>query len=151
MAAFCLALLNWVLPTEADKRVAPAIQHATVLEVTIEGIRAPEGLIHLGFYKSAEKWASEKSDFQRHCNKTALTAEKIVYTFSDVAPGHYAIAVVDDENSSGGMDWGILLPKEGFGFSNYEHQGFRRPKYDDFDFELVAGRKTEIKIKLRYL
>ncbi len=124
---------------------------ATTLVVHVVGIRANTGAIRIGFYDSAEKWQSEKSNFQRFGYKESMRNGRLTLTFTDVKPGHYGAAIVDDENDNGHIDWGLMLPKEGFGFSNYEHRGLLRPDYEDFDFDLVAGSSTEVTIKVRYL
>ena len=124
---------------------------AQTLVVQIEGLHNTTGAIHLGFYDSAAQWATKKSSFQRHRSKQRVRNGQVTYTITDVAPGRYAVAIVDDENDSGGMDWGLLLPKEGFGFSNYESRGISRPDFEDFAFDLVAGQTTTVVVRVRYL
>ena len=125
--------------------------YAQTLKVRIEGIRAPEGTIRLGFYNSEAQWKTEKSNFQRAQGKGQLRNGVLEFTFKDILPGEYAVAIADDENDNGEMDWGWLLPKEGFGFSNYELTGVRRPQYPDFKFNFLPEGVTEIIIKVRYL
>ena len=130
------------------------LQHAVDaqdLTLKIVGLRSEEGLLHIGFYESAESWESEKSNFQRHGDKSTYADGTVILTFSDIPPGHYSAALVDDENYSGGMDWGIFLPKEGFAFSNYEHRGLFRPDFEDFDFELRENQPLTIVMRVRYL
>lgn len=131
--------------------LAKADASAQQLTVHVEGLRNADGSIHVGFYDSEEQWKTEKSNFQRHGSKAAQQNGRISLTFNDVPAGHYALAIVDDENDSGGIDWGILLPKEGFGFSNYYHKGLFRPDFDDFDFDLPAGEHVEVTVRVRYL
>jgi len=124
---------------------------AQTLRVRLEGVRASEGTIRLGFYDSEAQWKTEKSSFQRAGSKESLVDGVIEFTIDDVVPGEYCVAIADDENDNGEMDWGWILPKEGFGFSNYELRGIRRPKYDDFKFDLLPKGETLIVIKVRYL
>ena len=124
---------------------------AQTLQVRVEGIRAPEGTIRLGFYDSEAQWKTEKSSFQRAAPKTNLANGVVEFSISDVKAGEYAVAIADDENDNGEMDWGWILPKEGFGFSNYELKGIRRPQYPDFKFQLLPEGITTIVIKVRYL
>ena len=125
---------------------------AQTLVVHVEGLRNTDGAIHLGFYDSAAQWDTKKSNFQRHRRKGSLVKDgRVTYTITDVAPGRYGVAMVDDENDSGGIDWGLLLPKEGFGFSNYESRGLRRPDFEEFDFELREGETVEVVVRVRYL
>ena len=124
---------------------------AQTLRVQIVGVRAQEGTIRLGFYDSEAQWKSEKSSFQRAASKEDLIDGTLEFLIDDVAPGEYCVAIADDENDNGEMDWGWILPKEGFGFSNYELKGIRRPQYDDFKFHLLPEGVTMIVIKVRYL
>ncbi len=124
---------------------------AQTLRVRVENVRAPEGTIRLGFYDTEAQWKTEKSSFQRAAPKTSFKDGIVEFSITDVAPGEYGVAICDDENDNGGMDWGWLLPEEGFGFSNYEVRGIRRPKFDDFKFDLSPEGETFIVIKVRYL
>ena len=67
-----------------------------------------------------------------------------------VKPGTYGIAILDDENNNQKMDYGLLLPKEGFGFSDYYHTGMSQPDFRKFSFVMGNASKT-VFIKLRYL
>ena len=131
--------------------VAAATLPAQTLVVHVEGVRSGDGSIRCGFYDSAAQWDSKRSNFQRHGSKTRLRGGRVTYTFTDVPAGRWAMAIVDDENDSGEIDWGILLPKEGFGFSNYESRGLSRPDWEDFAFELREGEVTEVRVRVRYL
>ena len=124
---------------------------AQTLVVHVEGVRNGDGSIHCGFYDSPAQWDTKKSNFQRHGTKAGLRGGRVTFTFDDIPAGRWAMAIVDDENDSGGIDWGILLPKEGFGFSDYVSRGLSRPDWEDFDFELREGQVTEVRVRVRYL
>ncbi len=143
-------LLSIVLVTIALTGFGESIS-AQTLRVRIEGVRSEDGTIRLGFYDSEAQWKTEKSSFQRAATKQGLRDGTLEFLIDDVAPGEYCVAIADDENDNGEMDWGWILPKEGFGFSNYELKGIRRPKYEDFKFQLLPEGETLIVIKVRYL
>ena len=42
------------------------------------------------------------------------------------------------------------IPKEGYGFSDFNHSGFKKPMFSDFKFS-VSDSTHIIRIKLRYL
>lgn len=133
---------------------APALATITLaqrLVVHFESVRSAEGPIRLGFYQTPADWQAQKSNFQRHGYKEGLADGHFTLVFDDVPPGRYAVAVVDDENDSGVIDWGWLLPKEGFGFSNHASRGLRKPAFEDFDFEHVVSGETVVVVRLRYL
>lgn len=126
---------------------------AQTLIVRVEGLRSTDGSIRVGFYDSPEQWATKKSSFQRAGAKREhlLGDGTVVLTFTDVPPGHYAVAIADDENDNGEIDWGFLLPKEGFGFSDYYSTRLRRPDFEEFDFVLPEGETVQVVVRVRYL
>jgi uncharacterized protein (DUF2141 family) len=66
--------------------------------------------------------------------------------------GIYGASLLDDENDNGKMDYNLLgIPKEGFGFSNYYHTGFSKPKMQAFQFEVKVGNIPKIEMPIRYL
>jgi uncharacterized protein (DUF2141 family) len=123
---------------------------AQTLTIHIAGIRNAEGNIRLGFYTNAESFDKEEALFIRNVPKTTLSKGQLTIAYSDIKPGTYGIAVLDDENTNQKMDYGLILPKEGFGFSDYYHTGMTKPKFSQFDFVLGKDPKA-VTIVLRYL
>ena len=65
--------------------------------------------------------------------------------------GEYGIAILDDEDINGKMSYNFFgIPKEGYGFSDFNHSGFKKPMFSDFKFS-VSDSTDIIRIKLRYL
>ena len=65
--------------------------------------------------------------------------------------GEYGIAILDDEDINGKMSYNFFgIPKEGYGFSDFNHSGFKKPMFSDFKFS-VSDSTHMILIKLRYL
>jgi uncharacterized protein (DUF2141 family) len=65
--------------------------------------------------------------------------------------GEYGIAILDDEDINGKMSYNFFgIPKEGYGFSDFNHSGFKKPMFSDFKFS-VSDSTQIIRIKLRYL
>ena len=73
----------------------------------------------------------------------------LVYRFTGIKKGIYGLAVLDDENRNTKMDYGWIMPKEGFGFGNYLHRGWNSPHFDDFKFNLKSDK--QVLIVVRYL
>jgi uncharacterized protein (DUF2141 family) len=68
-------------------------------------------------------------------------------TFKDLPRGVYAVNILHDEDSNGKIDKGLLLPKEGIGFSNYTSIGLtHRPDFSGASFPLEADMEIEVKI-----
>ena len=123
---------------------------AQTLHIQVSGIRNSKGNIRLAFYLDAKSFDAEKPMFIRKVSKVEIKNDQLKVSYNDLKTGVYGIAILDDENANDKMDYGWVLPKEGFGFSDYYHSGMTRPKFESFDFVL----KDEIKlvtIKVRYL
>lgn len=66
-----------------------------------------------------------------------------------IPPGRYAIAVMHDEDGNNQMTYNLIhLPKEGFGYSNYEARLLQMPDFDKAVFQ--HQESTELAIPLRY-
>lgn len=121
----------------------------TTLNISISGIRNTSGNIRLAFYCCSDDFNSNKPVFIKSVPKSQVS-KGTIYASYVLKPGTYGIAILDDENSNHQMDYGLVLPKEGFGFSNYYHTGMSMPKFEKFRFTL-AGEPKNIQVKLRYL
>ena len=120
------------------------------LHINVNGIRSSSGNIRLAFYSNSESFDAEKPMFIRTVAKKDIINSSMKVIYTDLKPGLYGIAILDDENENKKMDYGLILPKEGFGFSDYYHTGMSRPKFHQFDFVLGAEPK-KVEIKVRYL
>lgn len=124
-------------------------QAQTVI-VTIEGLRNNQGLVSLGIFKNQEQFAQEKPVKKQLFTKTGTKAGLLVVELK-LEPGNYAIALLDDENKDGKMNYNwIGVPLEGFGFSNFVSSGLSKPDYSDFDFVVKPG-ENRVHIKMRYM
>ena len=121
------------------------------LNIQVSGIRNSSGNIRLAFYSNSQSFDDEKPLFIRTVPKKDIAKNNMKISYSDLKPGVYGIAVLDDENVNEKMDYGWVLPKEGFGFSDYYHKGMTRPKFDSFDFVLTNNDLKTVEIKIRYL
>jgi uncharacterized protein (DUF2141 family) len=71
-------------------------------------------------------------------------------TFENLPEGRYAVNILHDENNDGKIKKGIILPKEGIGFSNYKSFGIsNKPKFSKASFNVQNN--TRITIKIIYL
>ena len=126
------------------------INDAIPLKIKIQNIRSSKGNIVLAIFDSPENYKNEKACFELTISKDNMY-EGALSVVLCIASGTYGIAVFDDENGDGKINYNLLgLPKEGFGFSNYYHKGFRNPKFSKFKFNHTSLSSTVI-IDLRYL
>lgn len=118
--------------------------------MTIEGVRNNKGEISLGIFRSQQEFTNEKPSIEKIFPKTGLRAGILRIEFK-LEPGNYGIAVLDDENKDGEMNYNIIgMPLEGFGFSNFVSSGLRKPRYSDFSFDVKPG-ENRVHVKMRYV
>jgi uncharacterized protein (DUF2141 family) len=119
------------------------------LTVEISGIKTDKGVIQLSVYRDKETFNEEKPFRVFNFPKTGMKDGKITVTIPDLKTGTYGIALIDDKNENGKMDYHFLLPCEGFGFSNYYFKGSRKPDFELFAFPF-SDNDTVIRIKVQY-
>lgn len=123
---------------------------AQTLTIHVANIRSSAGSLKIQFFTSAQSFDNEKPAFSRIVSKKDMFQGHLVLSLTDIKPGLYGVALLDDENNNQKMDYGLVLPKEGFGFSDYYHTGMSRPVFDKFDFIFGNGPKS-VTIKIRYV
>jgi uncharacterized protein (DUF2141 family) len=124
--------------------------HSQTLTIKISGIRDTNGTINLGFFSSSPEYQSENPKITKIVKKSNLKNGMITVSFKDIPKGKYGIALLDDENSNGKMDYSFFIPVEGFGFSDYYHPGLSKPEFNKFCFVFGHEDKT-IQIRIRYI
>ncbi len=130
--------------------VATFSLYAQTLTIEFTNIRNNKGQLLLGIYTNQDDYANEKAVKKLTVYKTDVKNGKISTKVEGLVPGTYGIALLDDEDFDREMTYGLILPKEGFAFSNYYHTGMSKPKFYDFDFELGSDNQTVV-MKMRYL
>ena len=123
---------------------------AQTLTIKISGIRNSKGDIRLAFFKTEKSFRNENPAFEKVIKKPSLKDGCITVKYSDIKSGTYGIALLDDENRNGEMDYRFFVPTEGFGFSNYFHRGMKKPRLNYFSFNFGKYDKT-ISIKVKYM
>lgn len=127
------------------------VHHKTDSGLTIifSELRNNKGQLQIQFYANKKDFEKEKPLFTRIVSKAGVKQGRLSVTYNDIAPGTYGIAILDDENSNKKMDYGFMLPEEGFGFSDYYHTGFTHPDFEKFKFQFQENKTVQIKV--RYL
>jgi uncharacterized protein (DUF2141 family) len=123
---------------------------AQTLKISITGLRSNSGSVVLGFYINDQSFEDEKPLFSKTESKATTVNHVLTITYTGIKPGTYGVVLLDDENNNGKMDFGWLLPQEGFGFSNNYHTGLTKPKLKKFSF-VVTEEPKAIEIKVRYM
>ncbi|MDX9811046.1 MAG: DUF2141 domain-containing protein [Bacteroidales bacterium] len=121
------------------------------IEVTVTGIRSSEGQLVLGVFTSDEAFHSEESVLEKREPKSGMKDGSIIINIT-LEPGVYGISVLDDEDSDAEMEFNFLgIPKEGFGFSDYYHTGFTKPKFDLYKFTVTKDKPLKLNVRMRYI
>jgi uncharacterized protein (DUF2141 family) len=121
------------------------------VDITIKNIKTANGKILIGFFKDNASFDKEKAFKSVPCTKETLS-NGVLKVKTQLEPGIYGASLLDDVNDNGKMDYNFIgIPKEGFGFSNYYHSGFTKPKFQAFQFEVKAANTPKIEMVIRYM
>lgn len=134
-----------------DPSSPPAPQERTVsLTVEVDQLRSSKGRVQFALY---DRDGTIPDEHYEHCYKRGtapIVNRGATYTFSGLPPGRYAVNILHDENENGRVDKGLLLPKEGIGFSNYRTIGLgNRPDFRKASFEV--DQDVWVKVQVVYL
>lgn len=117
------------------------------LTVKVNNLRNSNGVVQFTLYNTPDGFPDEhyKKYYRKSSAKIINGVSEI--TFKNLASGKYAVNILHDEDENGKIKKGLILPKEGIGFSNYEAIGIsNRPAFQKASFELVADKKINVKI-----
>jgi len=79
-----------------------------------------------------------------------ISDKKCVIVFDNLKPGKYGFNYIHDENMNKKLDTKMLLiPKEGFGYSNNVAVKFGPPKFEKWLFEMKEN--TDLNLNITYL
>lgn len=125
-------------------------QEPCSLTIDVSELRNSEGTVQFALYNREDAFPDEhyKKYFKKLTGKIVNGASTV--TFENLPEGKYAVNILHDENNDGKIKKGIILPKEGIGFSNYESIGFsNRPSFTKASFIVLKDKM--IKVNLIYL
>lgn len=120
---------------------------AATLTIEITEISEPKGKMMVKLVASGAAYAGEQKPTAVQAVDVTSKAP-ISLKFADLAPGTYAVMVMQDENGNGQLDSNMVgIPKEGYGFSN-NPRVMRKPTFDESKF-VVTEADQQIKIEIR--
>jgi uncharacterized protein (DUF2141 family) len=136
--------------------VSPARLRAGELVVQIHGLEPQRGEVQVELYAETERLTFPYSERGVTAEVTvqarALQAPPgdALVAFGALAPGRYAVAVVDDANGNGDLDRNLLgIPTESYGFSNGVRPTLRAPTFDEAAVSVPAEGTTQTEITVR--
>ncbi len=120
------------------------------LVVEVVDLRNSKGVVQYALYNIPDAFPDE--DYKKYYRK--LTAKIVdgssTVIFESLPPGEYAVNILHDEDENGKIKKGLVLPKEGIGFSNYESIGmFNKPKFSGA--EIILKSDTTVQVKIIYM
>ncbi len=119
--------------------------------VTVTDLRNAKGVVRACLTDEPKNFP--KCAGEAHVRRAVATAatKEVTLRFENVAPGHYAIALIHDENDNNRMDRAMLMmPKEGYGFSRDAKVVMGPPKFSSAAFE-VGSDPIRQTIRMRYM
>lgn len=117
------------------------------MTVKVENLRNSKGVVQFALYNKDNSIPDEDYKKYYRLEKAKIVNGKSEITFKSLPQGRYAVNILHDENNNGKIDKGLLLPKEGIGFSNYQSIGLRnRPNFSKASFELNADKTIDVTV-----
>ena len=117
------------------------------LIVEVENLRNSKGKVQIALYNKDGSIPDEHYKNHFKMEKVSIINGRSQCTFSNLPKGNYAVNILHDENSNGKIDKGLILPKEGIGFSNYSSIGLtNRPNFKKASFELTQNKTIKVKV-----
>ncbi len=143
-AALSLAAAGLAAPLFAG---APQIGE---ISVTVTQMRSTKGVVRACMTANPDRFPKCRGDANAYI-VVVPASNAVNLTFTGVAPGNYAIALLHDENGNGKADRALtMIPKEGFGFSRDAKVRMGPPKFGDAAFKF-EGSSTKQSIRMRYM
>jgi uncharacterized protein (DUF2141 family) len=117
------------------------------LTINVNELRNSTGLVVFALYDREDAFPDEHyKKYLRKLNGKIMNESSTV-TFENIPVGKYAVNILHDENKDGKIKRGLIMPKEGIGFSNYQSIGFsNRPSFQKASFDLMSDKKIVVKI-----
>jgi len=146
IAAFLLlpGIVNLPAMASAQTSSCPGIR------VKVLNIKNSRGNVACALFESPVGFPVEYLGYATNIMVIKIRDAQAQFTFLDIPPGTYALAVVHDENMDGKIDTNWLgAPKEGYGFSNNAKAFLSAPSFSDAAFQYDGGI-LDLTIPLHY-
>ena len=119
------------------------------LTVYVTGLRNNKGLVMFVLYNTDESLPDEHYEKFYRLKTAEIINHTSKFTFENLPAGRYAVNILHDEDENGKIKKGVVLPKEGIGFSNVEKIGpLNKPNYEKASF--VVEDQKDIGIEIIY-
>ena len=130
---------------------APISPDTVDITVTVTNLRNAHGVVRACMTHAEKSFPQCRGVPSARSAKIAAREGTVTVKFSGVEPGHYAIALLHDENGNGKADRALgMMPKEGFGFSRDAPVRMGPPSFSDAAFDVTDDDRA-MTIKMRYM
>lgn len=120
------------------------------LRIEVSGARTNKGVVLCSVFKDAKGYPDQPA-LAIYKSRLQLREGETFFEVNGLPVGHYAVALLHDENEDNKMNTSALgLPKEGYGFSNNVMGLFGPPSFSKAAVLVKEGAKTVVPIALRY-
>ncbi len=125
-------------------------QETCSLTVQVSELRNSKGNVQFALYNREDAFPDEHyKKYFKKLNGEIVNGASFV-TFENLPEGKYAVNILHDENNDGKIKKGIIFPKEGIGFSNFQSIGIsNKPTFSKASFSVLSDKK--IKVNIIYL
>lgn len=128
--------------------LAGASLGAREVTATVVGLRSGKGQIMACMTSRPDAFPGCVNDPK--ARRLIVPATTTLLDFGSVAEGRYAIALIHDENGNGKLDKHLMIPREGFGFSQDAPVVMGPPRFSKASFP-VGSVSEHVAITMRYM
>ncbi len=113
-------------------------QQGNTISVPVTGLRNNNGDVRCGLYNSAATFPKSGQEFKGVV--APISGQQATCTFTDVAPGVYAVALFHAEKGETKMRTGFFgQPEEGYGFSRDAKGSMGPPSFNAAAYTFAGG------------
>ena len=117
------------------------------LTIDVKNLRNEKGVVQFALYNKDGSIPDEDYENYYKIVKGEIVNGSSTITFKNIPSGKYTVNILHDENKSGKIDKGFILPIEGIGFSNFQSIGLtNRPNFSKASFELKGNKTINVKV-----
>ena len=143
--------IRWILQLNVLLLLSSSFQNKEEetypLTVKVKDLRNENGVVQFALYNTNGSIPDEGyTKYYRKCT-AEIKNRSAEITFLNLPRGTYAVNVLHDEDKDGKVKKGLILPKEGIGFSNFTSLKIsNRPSFTKAAFEFNGEKEIEVHI-----
>jgi len=141
--------IRWILQLNVLLLLSSSFQNKEEetypLTVKVKDLRNENGVVQFALYNTNGSIPDEGyTKYYRKCT-AEIKNRSAEITFLNLPRGTYAVNVLHDEDKDGKVKKGLILPKEGIGFSNFTSLKIsNRPSFTKAAFEFNGEKEIEV-------